>query len=92
MSDVFLKHSDIDLPLVSIIILSYNHSSFIIRCLTSLANQSYHNIEVIIIDDCSKDDSVKLIKEFILLRPNFKCYVNDVNIGVTKNLNKAISE
>ena len=46
---------------VSIILCSYNHSSFVIEALDSIKNQSYLNIELIIVDDFSKDNSTELI-------------------------------
>lgn len=49
-------------PLVSVIIPSYNHSQFIQECIESVINQDYENIELIIIDDGSPDDSVQKIE------------------------------
>ncbi len=50
-------------PLVSIIIPAYNEEKNIATCLTSIANQSYQKIEVIIIDDQSKDDTFNVAQE-----------------------------
>lgn len=47
--------------LVSIVVSNYNNSEYVEECLNSLINQSYKNIEIIIIDDCSTDDSVRVI-------------------------------
>lgn len=44
-------------PLVSVIIACYNGSNYIDSCLNSLVNQSYCNIEILICDDASIDDS-----------------------------------
>ena len=52
-------------PLVSIIIPCYNTEKFISKALTSIQNQSYQNIEVIIIDDGSTDNSVIICENFI---------------------------
>ena len=49
----------------SIIIPNYNGSKYIKKCLKSIEEQEYKKFEVIIIDDGSTDDSVKIIKEFI---------------------------
>ncbi|MBW6410266.1 glycosyltransferase family 2 protein [Clostridium weizhouense] len=51
--------------LVSVIVPSYNYEKYIIECLESIKNQEYKNIELIIVDDCSKDNSINLIKDFI---------------------------
>ena len=50
---------------VSIIIPVYNSEKYIDRCLKSVINQSYRNIEVVVIDNGSKDMSVKIIKNYL---------------------------
>jgi Glycosyltransferases involved in cell wall biogenesis len=50
---------------VSIIIPVYNVRSYIKRCLESVANQSYSDIECILVDDCGKDDSMEIASLFI---------------------------
>ncbi|MDQ3753753.1 MAG: glycosyltransferase [Acidobacteriota bacterium] len=52
-------------PLVSVIAGCYNHSRFVLECLESIRNQTYKNIQLIIIDDCSTDNSVALIRAWI---------------------------
>ncbi|MEI6442968.1 MAG: glycosyltransferase [Nostocales cyanobacterium ELA583] len=52
------------LPLVSIIIPCHNHQSFIENAITSAINQTYNNIEIIVIDDGSTDGSLEIIKQF----------------------------
>ena len=55
----------LNLPLVSFIVTSYNYEKFILKTLESIKNQSYKNIEIIIVDDLSEDNSVNVIKKFI---------------------------
>lgn len=55
----------INQPLISILICNYNYSKYIEEALSSAVNQDYKNIEIVIIDDGSKDESVKVIKTFI---------------------------
>ena len=50
--------------LVSIIVPVYNTESYLEKCLNSILNQTYKNIEVIIIDDGSTDNSYKILQEF----------------------------
>lgn len=50
---------------VSIIIPVYNVAPYIIRCLDSIYNQSYPNLEVIIIDDCGTDNSMAIIDSYL---------------------------
>lgn len=52
-----------NLPLVSVIIPCYNHAEYVQACIQSIINQDYENIELIIIDDGSKDNSVLKIEE-----------------------------
>lgn len=49
---------------VSVIVTNYNTSEYIERCLTSILNQSYWNIECIVVDDASTDNSVEVISKF----------------------------
>ena len=52
-------------PLVSIGIASYNNEKYIIQTLDSFFNQTYLNIEIVVVDDCSTDNSAKLISKWI---------------------------
>lgn len=52
-----------DAPLVSVIVPSYNHSAYIRECVESIIQQTYINIELIIIDDGSTDESERVIAE-----------------------------
>jgi len=80
-----------NLPLVTVICLCYNHEKFVKEALNSVLNQTYPNIELIIVDDNSKDLSVVEINEWINENPNFKLMLNDTNKGNTKSFNKALS-
>lgn len=51
-------------PLVSVIVPNYNHAPFLRQRLESIYNQSYTNIEVILLDDASTDDSIEILKEY----------------------------
>ena len=52
-------------PEVSVIISMYNAENFVGECLTSLLNQTLKNIEVIVVDDCSTDNSAAVVKNFL---------------------------
>lgn len=52
------------LPLISFIVTSFNYGNYVIKTLESIKNQSYENIEIIVVDDKSKDNSVEKIKDF----------------------------
>ena len=58
------------LPLVSFIVTSYNYEKFIEKTLESIVSQTYENIEIIVVDDASTDDSVARIEHFIQCNQN----------------------
>ena len=59
-----IKFKKIENPKISVISSIYNREKYILRFLRSIQNQSFDNIEIILVDDCSTDNSVKLMKEF----------------------------
>ena len=72
-------------PLVTIVAPSYNHEKFIEKSLKSVANQTYKNKELIIIDDCSNDNTVSII-EHLLSEKQFKnAFTNIIFIKHSKN-------
>lgn len=74
--------------LVSICIPTYNGEQFIERTIQSVLNQSYKNIEIVICDDGSTDNTVVRAESFNDSR--VKIFVNKINLGLTANWNKAI--
>jgi glycosyltransferase involved in cell wall biosynthesis len=77
-------------PLVSVIILTFNHAEFISETIQSVINQDYDNFEVIISDDCSSDSTVEIIKQFEKSNSKIKTNFNESNIGIVKNCNAAL--
>ena len=75
---------------VSILIANYNNGKYFRDCYDSIISQSYENWEAIIIDDCSTDDSVKIIKEIIKDDERFKFYENETNQGCGYTKRKCI--
>ena len=53
-----------DIPLISVIVPVYNGEQYITECIESILSQTYHNIEVIIIDDGSTDDTVRITRQY----------------------------
>lgn len=79
-----------NLNLVSIVITTFNAEKFIISTLKSLISQGYKNWELIIVDDFSNDNTVKLIKKFLNKNRNYKLIVNKKNFGCNYSRNLAI--
>lgn len=77
-------------PLVSIIALCYNHEDYLQRSLQSLFDQTYSNIEIIIVDDASDDNSVQKIQEITKDHPAIRLIANPDNLGNTTSFNKAL--
>jgi len=76
-------------PLVSVIIPVYNSESYLRECLHSIVNQTYDNIEVLVLDDGSKDSSVSIVQSFSDKR--IQLFVTPKNSGIVFQLNKGLS-
>lgn len=81
-----------DFPLVSIAAVCYNHQKFLAETLNSIRDQTYPNLEVIILDDCSTDNSVEKIRQWLKANDlNWRFVAHTENRGLCKTLNKALS-
>ncbi len=77
-----------DQPLVSICIPAYNSERYILETVERALNQTWKNLEVLVVDDASTDgtvDKLKTIKD-----PRFRFYVNDQNMGMAGNWNRCV--
>lgn len=81
-------------PKASIIIPTYNSAKTITRCLTSILNQDYDNLEIIVVDDGSTDETVKLVSKFppikLILNRKNKGPSHARNIGITNSTGEII--
>lgn len=75
------QNSQIDTPLVSIIVPMYNAEKFVEQTLRSALTQTHHNIEVVVIDDCSTDNSLKIVKMLSTEDKRIKVISSDKNHG-----------
>lgn len=75
---------------VSIIIPVYGVEKYISQCLESVINQSYENIEIIVVNDGTKDNSMKIVEEY-LLDERIKI-INKENGGLASARNRGIEE
>jgi len=69
---------DSNSPLISVVILNWNGDRIVEECLISLQTQTYHPLEIIVVDNASTDGSVDLIK---MRFPDVKLIVNERNLG-----------
>ena len=80
-------------PLISVAIVTYNSAEFIIETLESVKAQTYPRIELIISDDCSKDNSVELCREWLAKNgerfERTQLITVEKNTGVSANYNRA---
>ena len=76
--------------LVSIITPSFNSSQFINECINSVIIQTYNNWEMIIVDDCSQDDSVNIISDMAVKDKRLNLITCDQNIGPSEARNIAL--
>lgn len=74
---------DNDIPLVSVIVPNYNHEKYLVQRLETIFNQSYTNIEVILLDDCSTDSSANILSQYAKHSKVSYCVVNSENSGNT---------
>lgn len=83
-----IKHSLGKSPLVSVIIPSYNHDQFIKQAIESVVNQTYDNIDLIVVDDGSTDNTVGIVEQ--LLQHYSFTFIKQPNLGVSCALNTGI--
>lgn len=76
---------------VSVIIPVYNAEKNISKCLDSIIRQTYNNLEIICVNDGSKDNSEKIIKEYVNIDKRIKLY-SKINSGVSDTRNFGISK
>lgn len=80
--------SDNSLPLVSLVITSYNRAGFIGKAIESALAQDYPRLEIIVSDNCSTDNTDEVVSRY-LEDPRLIYSVNDTNIGMLGNFEKA---
>ena len=80
-----------DPPLVSILITAYNREKYIGAAIESVLASSYQHFEIIIVDDCSTDNTLRIIKDYEKKDTRIKVYKNEKNLTDYPNRNKAAS-
>jgi glycosyltransferase involved in cell wall biosynthesis len=70
---------------------AYNREKYIEEAMQSVLAQSYDNLELIIVDDCSSDKTVSIVREYAEKDTRIKLYLNEANLGDYPNRNRAAS-
>lgn len=81
-----------NLPLVTVICSCFNHQSYLEEALNSVLLQTYPNIQMMVIDDASTDNSWEIIQNFKIKHPKVEIYQNPTNFGITKSFNNHFSK
>ncbi len=77
-------------PLVSVIIPVYNAARYLDEAIKSILEQTYRNLELIIVDDCSTDGSYKVALAYVAADPRVRVFKNKSNQGISGNRNRGI--
>jgi len=77
-------------PKVSVLIPTYNYGNFLSEAIESVLCQSYKNFELIIVDNCSTDNTFDIVNSYLKKDSRIKYYKNSTNIGMYRNYNQAM--
>jgi len=78
------------MPLVSVVMPAYNSAKFVVEAIESVKNQTFKDFEFIVVDDCSTDDTLSVIKKTLMNFDNpYKIIENESNMGVSVSRNIA---
>lgn len=75
-------------PRVTVLMPVYNVEKYVKEAIESVLNQSYKNFQLLILDDCSTDDTAGIVKSFTDTRIRY--YRQEKNVGLAENLNSGV--
>jgi glycosyltransferase involved in cell wall biosynthesis len=78
-------------PLVSVLMPAYNAAAFLDLTIESVLNQKFSDFELLIIDDCSQDNTFEIANKWVLVDDRIQIIRNSSNLGIAGNRNKAVS-
>lgn len=82
-----MKHEN---PKISVLMSVYNGQDYLKAAIDSILTQTFEDFEFLIIDDCSTDDSWKILSAYAEQDPRIQLVKNSENVGLTKSLNKGL--
>lgn len=78
-------------PLISVALCTYNGERYLREQLDSVLAQTYSNIEIVAVDDCSTDGTVEVLRDFERRDSRLRVHVNPSNVGFIRNFERAIA-
>lgn len=66
--------------LITVSAIAYNHATYIKECIDSISSQTWQNLEILVVDDCSTDEMVNLVKSYrdpkinLIAKKNLLCF------------------
>ncbi len=78
-------------PLVSIALCTYNGAKYLAQQLDTLVNQTYEPVEIVVVDDCSTDETFAILSDYAAKYPQFNIHKNESNLGFTTNFERAVT-
>lgn len=79
-----------NMPLVSVVVPVYNAKCFVAQAIESVLSQTYSNIELILVDDCSNDGSRQVLEEYAKKDERVRLIINEKNKGTAETRNAGI--
>lgn len=77
----YLEAARQEYPLISVIVPTHNRANMLCRCIDSILAQKYQNVEILIVDDCSTDETPTIVKNQYSALPNVIYSRNETNLG-----------
>jgi glycosyltransferase involved in cell wall biosynthesis len=78
------------MPLLSVIIPCFNHASFVGEAIEAVLAQSLGDLELIVVDDCSQDNSKEVIEKYVRHDPRVRAIYHEINQGISPTRDSAI--
>src|SRR5580692_11666573 len=79
-------------PLVTAGVICYNQAQFVVEALDSIKAQVYPSLHLVVVDDCSSDDSAKVIREWLDMHwPAAVFVAHEINMGVCRSVNDVLA-
>jgi glycosyltransferase involved in cell wall biosynthesis len=79
-------------PEISVLLPTYNYASYLPEAIASVLAQDFQDFELLILDDCSSDNTAAVVKPFCARDPRVRFAVNPANLGMVANWNECLKE